>query len=102
MTILHALGIDVARPADAPTVDVTSHLDRRAAKADQPLDWRHSVVDLMKLLGLDSSQELRWKLALGLGYTGDIEDSAKLDVWLHQQIIRRLAKHGGSVSVELL
>lgn len=96
--ILHALGLEHEQPEP---VDVTSHLDNLTAQADQPLDWRHSVVDLMKLLGLDSSPERRHALAEELRYRGDL-DTPHMNAWLHQQIMHKLADNGGRVPMELL
>ncbi len=72
-----------------------------AAKQPQKLDWRHSIVDLMKLLGLDSGLQARRELAQELGYTGDTGDSAAMNMWLHKQVMRKLAENGGKVPDEL-
>jgi hypothetical protein len=72
-----------------------------ASKAGQTLDWRHSIVDLMKLLGLDSSLAARKELAQELGYTGDTNDSASMNIWLHKQVMTKLAENGGKVPAEL-
>ncbi|SDB49464.1 DUF3597 domain-containing protein [Belnapia rosea] len=85
----------------AAPVDVTGILDGLLAQQRQKLDWRHSIVDLMKLLELDSSLENRKELAKELNYTGDTNDSAKMNVWLHQQVMRKLAENGGKVPAEL-
>lgn len=92
-----------ARPA-APAgggVDVAAVLDKLAREADQKLDWRHSIVDLMKLLKMDSSIGARKQLAQELHYTGDTKDSATMNVWLHKQVMRKLAENGGKVPSEL-
>jgi hypothetical protein len=65
------------------------------------LDWRRSIVDLMKLLNLDSSLKDRKELATELGYKGDMGDSATMNVWLHKQVMTKLAEHGGVVPDEL-
>ena len=90
-------------PAAAPaaTVDVAAVLDALAKKNKQKLNWRKSIVDLMKLLDLDSSQAARKKLADELHYTGDTKDSAKMNVWLHKQVMIKLAANGGKVPADL-
>jgi hypothetical protein len=87
-----------ATPA-APTapVDVDAVLARLAQDNPQKLDWRRSIVDLMKLLGLDSSLEQRKELARELGYSGDMGDSASMNIWLHRQVMTKLAENGGRV-----
>jgi hypothetical protein len=82
-------------------VDVTSVLDGLAAKNQQKLDWRHSIVDMMKLLDLDSSLNARKELAAELHYTGDTSDSASMNIWLHKQVMQKLAENGGRVPDEL-
>ena len=72
-------------------------LDALARKNKQKLNWRKSIVDLMKLLDLDSSQTARKKLAEELHYTGDTKNSAKMNVWLHKQVMIKLAANGGKV-----
>jgi len=90
-------------PAAAPAapVDVAAVLDALAKKNKQKLNWRKSIVDLMKLLDLDSSQAARKKLADELHYTGDTKDSAKMNVWLHKQVMIKLAENGGKVPDDL-
>ena len=90
-------------PAAAPAapVDVAAVLDALAKQNKQKLNWRKSIVDLMKLLDLDSSQAARKKLADELHYTGDTKDSAKMNVWLHKQVMIKLAANGGKVPEEL-
>ena len=93
-----------AAQASAPQqqpVDVAAVLTDMAAKQPQKLDWRHSIVDLMKLLGLDSGLGARKELARELGYAGDAGDSAAMNVWLHKQVMRKLAENGGKVPDEL-
>jgi hypothetical protein len=87
--------------AAAQTVDVAAVLSDLAAKNPQRLNWRTSIVDLMKLLGLDSSLEARRELARELNYTGDTGDTAAMNIWLHQQVMRKLAENGGRVPDEL-
>lgn len=82
-------------------VDVESVLTDLASKASERLDWRHSIVDLMKLLGLDSSLAARKSLAGELHYAGDTNDSAAMNIWLHKQVMQKLAENGGKVPEEL-
>ena len=82
-------------------VDVEAVLTGLAAKKGQKLDWRKSIVDLMKLLDLDSSLEARKELAKELNYTGDTSDSASMNVWLHKQVMAKLAASGGKVPDDL-
>lgn len=90
-------------PASSPqqTVDVASVLEGLAAKNSQKLDWRHSIVDMMKLLDLDSSLSSRQELAKELHYTGDMSDSAKMNMWLHGEVMKKLAANGGKVPDDL-
>jgi hypothetical protein len=83
-------------------VDVTAILDGLAAKNPEKLDWRHSIVDLMKLVGMDSSLNARKQLATELHYSGDQNDSASMNVWLQKEVIRKLVENGGKVPPELL
>jgi 3-oxoacyl-ACP reductase-like protein len=85
-----------------PVVNVESVLETMAAGTKQSLDWRHSIVDLMKLVGIDSSLANRKALAQELGYTGDMNDSATMNVWLHKQVLRKLSENGGEVPANLL
>ncbi len=86
----------------AAVVDVTAILDDLAAKNPEKLDWRKSIVDLMKLVGMDSSLAARKELAKDLNYTGDTSDSATMNIWLHKSVIRKIADNGGKVPNELL
>jgi hypothetical protein len=87
-----------AAPAPPPEpVDVEAVLTDLAAKTPQTLDWRHSIVDLMKLLDLDSSLAERKQLAAELNYSGDTNDSASMNIWLHRQVMQKLAENGGKV-----
>lgn len=90
-----------AAPAQA-AVDVNAVLNGMAAKNPEKLDWKKSIVDLMKLVGMDSSLSARKQLATELGYTGDQNDSATMNVWLHKQVLKKLAENGGKVPQELL
>lgn len=83
------------------TVDMTAILDKLADDADEDLDWRKSIVDLMKLLKLDSGLGDRRELAKELGYTADTKDSAAMNMWLHKQVMSKLAANGGNVPAEL-
>ncbi len=83
-------------------VDVAKVCSDLAAKSKEKLDWKQSIVDLMKLLGLDSSLKARQELAKELKYTGDMNDSAKMNVWLHAQVMHKLAENGGKVSADLM
>ena len=97
----------VAAPADAPPaaaepVDVEAVLEGMAAQNKQTLDWRHSIVDLMKLVGIESDLASRKSLAEELGYTGSTDDSASMNVWLHKQVMTKLAENGGKVPASLM
>ncbi len=83
-------------------VDMEQVLEELAAKNPQKLNWRTSIVDLMKLLGMESSLQERKALADELGYTGDKGDSAAMNIWLHKQVMRKVADNGGKVPANLL
>lgn len=85
----------------ASQVDVEAVLNRMQAQHPEKLNWRTSIVDLMKLLGLDSSLSARKQLAAELNYTGSTDDSAAMNIWLHQQVMRKLAENGGRVPDDL-
>ena len=87
--------------AGGEPVDVEAVLTGLAEKNGQKLDWRHSIVDLMKLLGLESSLTERKQLADELHYTGDKDDSASMNIWLHKQVMKKLAENGGKVPEDL-
>jgi len=82
-------------------VDVEEILNAKAKTVGQPLNWRSSIVDLLKLLDLDSSLQARKELAAELGYTGDTNDSATMNIWLHRQVMNKLAANGGKVPPDL-
>jgi len=82
-------------------VDVEAVLTNLAAQKQQKLDWRKSIVDLMKVLDLDSSLAARKQLAKELNYTGDTNDSASMNIWLHKQVVTKLAASGGKVPADL-
>jgi hypothetical protein len=90
-----------ARAATAP-VDVAAIMDAAVKANGQKLDWRHSIVDMMKALDLDSSLSARKELATELNYTGDMNDSAKMNIWLHKALMKALAENGGHVPAELM
>ncbi len=118
--IFHHAGVGSAQAAPAPSsapaagggvmppkqpagsVDVDAALSKLAAQNKEKLDWHHSIVDLMKLLNLDSSLAARKELATELHYTGDTNDSAKMNMWLHAQVMQKLAENGGKVPADLL
>ncbi len=87
------------RPRGA--VDVVAVLTDLEKASGQTLDWRHSIVDLMKLLGIDSSLPARRELARELGYTTSTDDTAAMNVWLHRQVMQKVAANGGKVPAEL-
>jgi hypothetical protein len=91
-----------AGAAVASPVDVAAVLDRMAKTHGEKLDWKHSIVDLMKLVGMDSSLSARKELAADLKYTGDTNDSATMNMWLHKEVMRKLAENGGKVPADLL
>lgn len=82
-------------------VDVEQILTNMAGQAGQQLNWRSSIVDLLKLLNLDSSLQSRKELAQELDYTGDTSDSASMNIWLHRQVMNKLAANGGKVPADL-
>lgn len=97
-----APGASAPAAASMSGVDVAATLDGLAAKNGEKLDWRHSIVDLMKLVGMDSSLSARKELAADLHYTGDTSDSASMNLWLHKEVMRKLAENGGNVPADLL
>jgi len=88
--------------AVANEIDVAATLNRLAASNPEKLDWKHSIVDLMKLVGMESSLAERKELAKDLNYTGDTNDSAAMNIWLHKEVMKKLAANGGKVPAELL
>lgn len=114
-SILEKLGIrsaDAAKapdvspqPAPTPTseIDVVSKLEGLAASHTEKLNWKVSIVDLLKLLGLDSSLTARKELATELGCPAQLmADSAQMNTWLHKTVLQKLAQNGGNVPQELL
>ncbi len=99
-------GKPTAQPSSSPTaagasagphVDVEAVLNQKAAARGEKLNWQSSIVDLMKLVDLDPSLENRKTLAHELGYSGNPQDSASMNVWLHREVMRQLAASGGKV-----
>lgn len=86
----------------ASSVDVAAVLDAAVAKSGQKLNWKTSIVDLLKALDIDSSLTARKELADELGYSGDKSDSATMNIWLHKQVLAKLAANGGKVPGNLL
>ena len=86
-----------ATPASVQPVDVDGILDFMNEQRDQKLNWRTSIVDLMKLTGMDSTLAERKELANELGYTGDNSDTATMNIWLHKQVIARIRADGGQI-----
>jgi hypothetical protein len=95
-----------AAPSSAPvapaqSVDVAAIVDKAAAAKGEKLQWRTSIVDLMKALDIDSSLAARKELAKELGYAGDSNDSASMNIWLHKQVMAKLAANGGKLPPEI-
>lgn len=93
------------QPSAAPAmseVDVEAVLEAMAAKNPQKLNWRTSIVDLMKLLGMESSLAERRELAQELGYAGALDGSAEMNIWLHRRVMRELQANGGKVPASML
>jgi hypothetical protein len=82
-------------------VDVEAMMEKLAKESGRPSNWRVSIVDLMTLLKLDSSLAARQKLAKELGYTGNVNDTAPMNVWLHQQVMARIANAGGKIPADI-
>jgi len=94
-------GASAAPAAPAQTVDVAAILDKAVAAQKEKLEWRTSIVDLMKALNIDSSLSARKELAHELGYTGDTNDSASMNIWLHKQMMAKLAANGGKLPSDI-
>ena len=88
-------------PKPITEVDVEKLLTDLAQKTSEKLNWRTSIVDLMKLLSIDSSLSARKDLAKELNYTGDMNDSASMNIWLHRQVMNKVAANGGKVPADL-
>ncbi len=91
----------MAAAAAAPPAEVDVEAILTAEAAGKDLNWRTSIVDLMKLLGIDSSLANRKELATELGYTGELDGSAEMNIWLHKAVMRELAANGGKVPADL-
>lgn len=92
-----------AAPVAIPVVDVVSKLEQMAAANPQKLNWKTSIVDLLKLLDLDSSYTTRKELAAELGCPADLmTDSAKMNVWLHKTVLQKIAENGGNIPKDML
>src|ERR1700751_1109822 len=96
-------GGTAAAPTSVPaqSVDVAAIVDKGVAAKHEKLEWRPSIVDLMKALDIDSTLAARKELAKELGYTGDTNDSASMNVWLHKQVMAKLAANGGKLPPEI-
>jgi hypothetical protein len=91
-----------AAPTQSAPVDIATILDAAVRKSGQKLDWKHSIVDLMKALGMDASLSERKELAGELGYSGDTGDSASMNIFLHKALLKKLSENGGKVPADLL
>lgn len=95
--------LDPAKSAEMPMVDVVGKLESLASANPEKLDWKVSIVDLLKLLGIDSSFDARKELAQELDIPADLmDDSAKMNVWLHKTVLEEIAENGGNIPKELL
>ncbi|KON64994.1 hypothetical protein KOEU_16440 [Komagataeibacter europaeus] len=97
-----AAAAPAAPAAPAQPVDVHAVLAALAAKYPEKLNWQTSIADLMRLLGLDNSLAARKQLATELHYTGDMNDTAPMNIWLYKQVMQKLAENGGKVSPDLM
>lgn len=95
-------GLAPSNSASQAPVDVESILNEAVKKSGQTLNWRHSIVDLMKALGMDASLQERKELAQELGYPGDTNDSGKMNIFLHRALMKKLSQNGGHVPSDLL
>jgi hypothetical protein len=93
--------MNTPNPAPAEPVDVDAILAQAAAEKGETLNYKSSIVDLMKLLDLDSSLDNRKELATELGYTGEKDGSAEMNIWLHKAVMKKLEENGGKVSADL-
>ena len=97
-----APGMQAPSAAPAAPVDIAAVLEKMAAANKEKLDWKHSIVDLMKLVGMESSLAERRELAAELNYKGDTKDTATMNMWLHKEVMKKLAANGGKVPADLL
>ena len=94
---------EVQQPTAISVVDVMAKMEQLAASSKEKLDWKHSIVDLMKLLGLESSFAVRKQLASELGCPSEfMGDSAKMNIWLHKTVLQKIADNGGNIPSDLL
>ena len=96
-TVTETVVVEAAPATLAEPFDVTGYLNDLGSKSKEKLDWKVSIVDLMKLVGMDSSLSARKELAKELNYDGDTADSAKMNIWLHKQVMQQIAKNGGKL-----
>ncbi|WP_373475779.1 DUF3597 domain-containing protein [Sphingorhabdus sp.] len=99
---LEPAAVTAPEPVAITEIDVIAHLEEIDANDGRNLNWRTSIVDLMKMVGMDASLQERKDLAMELGYTGELEGSAAMNMWLHKAVMRELAANGGKVPAELL
>ena len=99
---LEPAAVAAPEPVAITEIDVIAHLEEIDANDGRNLNWRTSIVDLMKMVGMDASLQERKDLAMELGYTGELEGSAEMNIWLHKAVMRELAANGGVVPAELL
>ena len=92
-----AIASSATQPVTMAEIDVEAVLTKLSAEQNEQLDWRTSIVDLLELLKLDSSLAARKHLAQELGYSGNMNGSASMNIWLHKQVMQKLAEHGGTV-----
>ena len=100
-TVAPTVASSAAAAPGQPVVNVEAVLTSMTQKSGQKLNWQTSIVDLMKVVGLDPSLQNRKQLASELGYKGDTNDSAAMNIWLHKQVMTRLAENGGQVPAAL-
>jgi hypothetical protein len=92
-----------AKSKEVPMVDVMAKLEKMAEENPQDLNWKRSIVDLLKLLDIDSSYEARKELAVELGCPAEkMDDSAEMNTWLHSTVLEKIAENGGNIPMELL
>ena len=96
-----AAGVPAATGKPMSRLELEAMIEKTAAQQREDLNWQESIVDLMKLFKLDSSLGARKELAKELGYTGDMNDSASMNIWLHKQVMQKLAANGGKVPADL-
>jgi hypothetical protein len=101
MGVLADILVKISSASPQGAVDVEAVLNDKAQQVVQPVDWRNSIVDLLALLELRSSLQVRQQLARELYYAGDTDSPASMNVWLHRQVMNKLAQNGGKVPAEL-